>query len=473
VLKNWFIMLPEICILSFLIWAKVIEMFKKEKTSKTYFAMAQFFLLATISATVLFYNKSVYPELWQNTALTSLFKIFVYLLAWAWFYLSSKWFLNKNRPSFKFYCICFALLFCFDLLASASSLLTLMLVVPAICLLNYMLILRHWDIEKMAPIARRYAISSILFCALLASGSFILYKVSGSFEYVAIQKFLQNMPQLSAVVFGAVIMVVAAFLFLMALAPFHNWFVETVANSVLPVCGFITLVPLLVYYCAIINLMSNAFAPIAEKLSILFFVLAAISLAIGALAANNENNLRRLFAFLTVYGNGFAFVGLLGFGQQDLIASFAYNIVFVLSMTGIYTVFLGLKSKGEYLTDLSVLSGFYATRPYMSAGLLVFMFSLMGIAPTLGFLGYLSVFNSLATTNNWIIIGWLFGGILFATAAILQIVRTIYFEQPTIKFDRPDKSIYICLFINVLLVLLLLINPAWLLQDAIVILGGM
>ena len=132
-LQNWFILLPELCMLAFFLVAWPVDLFRREKTAKTFFTLAQFFLLAVICFTILFYNKSVFPRYWQNTPLTTLFKTFVYLLSWAWFYLSSKWFLTKNRPSFKFYAICFMLLFGFDILASASSLLTLGLAVPFVC----------------------------------------------------------------------------------------------------------------------------------------------------------------------------------------------------------------------------------------------------------------------------------------------------------------------------------------------------
>ena len=101
-LHNWFILLPEICMLLFFPAAIIVEKYREEKNSKTFFTLSQFFLLTTIFFLILFYNKSAFPSLWQNTPLRTMFKTFTCLLAWAWFYLSSKWFLNKNRTSFNF-----------------------------------------------------------------------------------------------------------------------------------------------------------------------------------------------------------------------------------------------------------------------------------------------------------------------------------------------------------------------------------
>lgn len=112
---------------------------------------------------------------------------------------------------------------------------------------------------------------------------------------------------------------------------------------------------------------------------------AGVSLIIGALSANRQGNIRRLFAYLSIYCLGFTLIGLVSFSNNAVIASFAYTVIAVLSLAGVYTVFLGLKSRGEYLSDISSINGFYQVRPYMSAALLVFMFSLIGLAPTLGF----------------------------------------------------------------------------------------
>lgn len=471
-LQNWFILLPEICMLSFFLVAWCVNSFRQEKTSKTFFSLAQVFLLASMACSVLFYNKSAFPLIWQNTSFNTLFKSFAGLLAWAWFYLSSKWFLNKNRPSFKFYTICFALLFCFDILASSSSFLTLCVVFPLISLFYYLLVLQHWDTSRVEKTARLYLLCAVIFTLLLWGGTAILYHFSGAFDYASVKAFFSRPEFRRPEILAAVLMVIASFMFMMALVPFHNWFIGFVSSAVLPVCGFITLVPPLIYICAFMNLMSLGLQPFVTFAAPVLGIFAFLSVIVGALSANGEKNIRRLFAFLSVYCFGTALIGLFAFSDKAQIASFAYIVIALLSFAGIYTVFLGMKSKGEYLSDVADIGGLYHNRPYMSAALLVFMFSLIGLAPTLGFFGYLSIVNNLVSGGEWGAAVLLFISLLFVAGACLQIVRTVYFEPPANKFDRTDKAIYICLFINMLLILISLLNPAWLIHDALVILGG-
>ena len=259
-LQNWFILLPEICLLSFLIITAPKIFVHKEITAKSFFSQVQLFLLASLAATIIFYNKSAFPEFWQNSSFTTLFKFFVYLLAWAWFYLSSIWFLNKNRPAGNFFMICFALLLGFDVLASSSSLLTLSLIIPYICFFYYKLILRHWDIEHVKCVAQKYVISSIIFSLLMILGVGLIYHQTGSFSYGEIKDFFANKNNIPTnMTYIGVLLVFSCILYLMNVAPFHNWFIGFIGCGVLPVCGFITIIPPLIYLCTIINLMNECF----------------------------------------------------------------------------------------------------------------------------------------------------------------------------------------------------------------------
>ncbi|MBR6663754.1 MAG: hypothetical protein IKL33_02895, partial [Alphaproteobacteria bacterium] len=104
-LQNWLILLPEISLLLFFPIAWIVNKCREKKTSKTFFSLSKLFLFLAFIFTVVFYNKSVWPDLWVNNQHSTLFKLLLYIVGLAWFYLSSKWFLNKNRPSFGFYII--------------------------------------------------------------------------------------------------------------------------------------------------------------------------------------------------------------------------------------------------------------------------------------------------------------------------------------------------------------------------------
>mgnify|MGYP004633675889 FL=1 len=471
-LQNWLILLPELLFVGFIPLAFVINRYRESKTAKTFFTLSKFFLCAIILATIIFYNKSVWPNLWQNSRYSTMFKVLVYISGLVWFYLSSKWFLNKSRSSFRFYLLGMIMLLLFGLLLSAQTMLVPMLIVPLLCWSTRILILQHWDEDKVRIAARQYTVMAVVFCLLLWSGAGLLVYQAQSFAYSDIRDFIGASVPVGGLTYGAALAIFGALLFMMAAAPFHFWFVSTTTVAILPVCGFLTIIPPFVYLACLLKLISGIFAPLAAELQPLLLVVGSLSLLVGAVSANAQNNIRRLFAFSTVYNLGVMLLGICFFDAAAIVGAFVYVIIYVMGMIGVYTVFLAFKSKGDYLSELTDINGISTAKPYVSAAFLIFMISLIGVPPLLGFWGRLSLINVLVRTEQWWqVLGFLTALVLIANA-YLQIIRVVYFMPRQNSFDRTDKAIYICLLVNVLLVLVSILNPAYLLHDAEIVLSG-
>ena len=471
-LQNWFILMPEISLLSYLAVAALVNRYRAGKTAKTFFTLSKYFLLAALLGTVVFYNLSVFPCWMKNTPYTTLFKVVIYLVAFAWFYLSSKWFLNKNRSSYRFYSLGMTALLLLGILISAQNFLLVAGVVPLLCLINYALLRLHWDEDRIIEMSRLYLFFASLFCLLLWGGAVLLWTEVQSFAFADIYDYYNAGRPMTLVSYAAVGMIMCSLFFMLAVAPFHSWFVGIVSVAILPVCGFITLVPPFAYLACLINSMVNIFWTAGEFIKPALLIFASISLFIGALSANGEKNLRELFAFSSIYHIGFLLFTIVSFNDNSVLSAFAYMMVYILAMAGVYTVFLGLKSRGDYLTGLSDIDGLSVSKPYLSAALLVFMVSLAGIPPMLGFLGRLSVINNLVVEERWGDVVVLLVSMLFMANAYLQVIRTAYFEPLKKSFDRTEKAIYICLFVNLVLVIISTLNPGYLLHDAELILNG-
>ncbi|MBE6458503.1 MAG: hypothetical protein E7010_01675 [Alphaproteobacteria bacterium] len=471
-LQNWLILAPEFSLLAYLPTAFLINHFREEKTAKTFFTVSKFFLLFSLLMTIVFYNQSPFLPWLQNSPYSTLFKTLVYLVSLAWFYLSSKWFLNKNRSSYKFYSLAVWILFLISFLISARHLFVLSVIFPLSCLAVRSLILLHWDEEKVSKLANLYSCCATLFCLLLWCGTGFLYYSCGSVDYAIIQEVLSSANRVGIYTLLGVCFVLSSILFMMAVAPFHSWFVGVLSSATLPVCGFLTLTLPIAWFFGLITLSAKSFLGLAPLLHNILLCFAIVSLFIGAFSANGQKNIRSLFSFVSIYNTGFLLFGFISFNNDSIMGVFSYELIYVLAMLGVYTVFLGLKSKSEYLSDIDKISGLSNIKPYISAAFLVFMFSLIGMPPMLGFLGRLAVANTLVLEEQWIELGILLTSILFMANAFLNVVRTIYFEPLKNSFDRTDKAIYISLFINLILVIISILNPSYVLLGAETILKG-
>ena len=471
-LQHWLILIPEILMLLYLLTAALVNKYRDRKTPKTFFTLLRWFLLLILLFTWLFYNKSAYPEHLHNSTFTTLFKSSAYLLLMAWSYLSSKWFLNKNRHSYKYCSLLMINVLGLDIMASANSLLSLFISTIIICWCNRNLIYRHWDTSKVISVARQYSWTALFFVLITAISTFYLYLQAGSLSYHQISSYLTQQQSFDIYIKLCTVSLIALFMFLIAAAPFHFWFINFIRNGILPVSGHITISPWLIYLCGIINLSRECLSPMIEFTTPILTAFGICSILFGALSSLIEKNIRCLFAFISLYCIGLNLIGLTNFSNSSIIASFAYSITCILSFAGIYTVFLSLKSHGEYLSELDELNGFSISRPYIAATLMVFSFSLIGLAPTLGFFGYSSILYNLSLTANWWRIAFLLISTLFMAAAVFRIIKSAYFYPNTQKYDRTNKSIYAFLFINMLIIIVSLFFPSWLMRDALAILGG-
>ncbi len=439
--------------------------YRQNKTPKTFFTISKIFLILSFVWVIIFYNYKGFGDTYVNNAYTSLFKIWIMLSSLAWFFLSCKWFLNRDRSSFAYYILGLSSVIAMMVMISTENLLVLFIAVNLSYLLNYLLIYLSSDDFDVSRSARKYLMFSAFFCISFTIAIVLVWKRVGSFSYQDIYGWLQSVPRGNVealIIYAGIFM---PLLFMVGLAPFHFWFADVLSVCVLPICGFFTLVPVFAGFAVIVKVVLSLLFPLLYAIKPALFVFAVLSLFIGAVNANRETNIRRLFAGSTLFHLGFIHITLLQFNDNSVLSGFIYLLVYVFSMSGIYAVFLGFKSNGEYLYNLEDINGVAEIRPYISAALLIFMFSLAGTPPMLGFLGKLSVINNLVINVRY----WSIGLGLFASLlvynAYLRVIDAAYFRKYKHSFDRVDRGVYIYLFINLVLVVISILNPRFIMND--------
>mgnify|MGYP000780919417 FL=1 len=139
-IHNYIAALPEISLAAGLLVMALVRLFRSENTPKTFYTLGKFFLAFTLLTTVVFYNRSWLPPIFENNPYTSLFKIIICLFTLAWAYLSCKWFLNKNYSSWSFYSLMLLEVLLLSLAISALNFAALFVGLQGAFLLNWFLI---------------------------------------------------------------------------------------------------------------------------------------------------------------------------------------------------------------------------------------------------------------------------------------------------------------------------------------------
>jgi NADH-quinone oxidoreductase subunit N len=179
-------------------------------------------------------------------------------------------------------------------------------------------------------------------------------------------------------------------------------------------------------------------------------VLAVGSLVVGNFAAIAQTNLKRMLAYSTISQMGFMLLGLTAgvVGGNTLSAGNAYSsamfyvVTYVLTTLGTFGLIMFLSRQGFESDEIADLAGLARRAPWLAGVMSLFMFSLAGVPPMVGFYAKLAILQALVTTN-------VTGHIVLAVVAVLlsligayyylRIVKVMYFDKPT-DTSHPVQS---------------------------------
>src|SRR5690606_27910405 len=126
-------------------------------------------------------------------------------------------------------------------------------------------------------------------------------------------------------------------------------------------------------------------------------VIAAITITIGNIAANRQDNVKRMLAYSSVSHAGVLLVGLcaMGLGSPTGLSSLVYYIIaYSVTTLGAFAVVTYIGSRNRERTFIDDYAGFAAQHPAAALAMVICLLSLGGIPPTGGFFAKFYVFKS-------------------------------------------------------------------------------
>lgn len=307
----------------------------------------------------------------------------------------------------------------------------------------------------------KYFFLSVLSSAILLYGFSFLYGLTGHLHFDAIAESLAAGGVGGPLPVLALLLVMAGLGFKIAAVPFHFYAPDVYQGTTNLNAGLLSVVPKIAGVVVLVRLVAAVLpADLAQFGWQLCFVLAALTMTLGNVAALWQNNVRRLLAYSSIAHAGYMLIGLCVFlaarsidqsvAPEEHLAGLAslllYLAVYVTATLGTFAGLVHLGRDGEPVDRVEQLTGLGKTSPLVAAALAVFMFSLAGIPPLAGFWGKLGLFYSALSVDadtSLTIAGVPMRTALIALAVIgavnaaiaagyyLRIVSTMYFRSST------------------------------------------
>ena len=346
-------------------------------------------------------------------------------------------------------------------LLSAASLVTLYLGLELMSLCLYAMVAFDRESGRAAEAAIKFFVLGSLASGTLLYGMSIIYGMTGSLQLSEIATALHlGLSGNVGVLFGIAFIIVGIG-FKFGAVPFHMWIPDVYEGSPTCVTLFIGSAPKIAAFALTMRLLSEGLASSQPDWGQMLIVLAVLSMAIGNVVAIAQTNLKRMLAYSTISHVGFILLGILSGTAQGYQAAMFYTITYVIVAAGAFGMIVLLSRQGFEADTLEDFKGLNARSPWFAGMMAIFMFSLAGVPPFIGFYAKLWVIQAvLGIGNVWLAVV----AVLFSVVGAyyyLRVLKLMYFDEPVDK-EPLDASgmVRALLSVNALFVLGLGILPA-------------
>jgi NADH-quinone oxidoreductase subunit N len=268
---------------------------------------------------------------------------------------------------------------------------------------------------------------------MLLYGMSMLYGATGTLGIAQLADVIASGGARDTVLVFALVFIVAGLGFKLGAAPFHMWVPDVYHGAPTAVTLFIGSAPKLAAFAFIMRLLVQGLG--AERLvgewQQMLIVMAVLSLAIGNITAIAQTNLKRMLAYSTISHMGFLLLGILSGDLVGYGAGMFYVVVYVLMNLGSFGMIMLLSRAGFEAENLEDFKGLNQRSPWYAFLMLLLMFSMAGVPPTVGFYAKLSVLQAVISAGYvWLaVVAVLFS--LIGAFYYLRLVKLMYFDAPT------------------------------------------
>jgi NADH-quinone oxidoreductase subunit N len=319
-------------------------------------------------------------------------------------------------------------------LASATSLVTAFLGLELLSIALYIVCGYARGETRSQEAAAKYLLVGGFASAFVLYGMALVYGGAGTTLLPDIATTLQASSSSNPLILLGIVLMGVGFAFKISAAPFHMWTPDVYQGAPIPVTAFMSVGTKAAGFAMIIRVFAGGLPHLAPEWQVLLAFVAATSMIVGNLMAIAQSSLKRLLAYSGIAQAGYVLIGVISGGQNGLAAVLFYLFVYMFMNFGAFAVVTMLAGPDGDRDRLSDLEGLYRRSPLMAILMTVFMLSLAGFPPFVGFFGKLFLFTAgVSAGYTWLVV----------LAVLMSVVSVYYYVRVLIPVwstsARTDK----------------------------------
>lgn len=456
--------IPEIFMICMICIVLLADLFVHQPQRLFTYFLTQLSLVGAAGFTILLYRMPttiVFHGMFILDPVASILKIFIYLSAFFVFWYARTYLAVRNISIGETYLLGLLSILGMMVLVSSHNFLSLFLGVELSALPVYAMVALWRNSLDGSEAAMKYFIIGSLASGMLLYGLSMLYGATGSLDMDQVAIAVASTTTNNMLLMFGLVFVLAGIAFKFGAAPFHMWVPDVYTGAPSPMTLFISSVPKIAAYGMAVRLLIYALPSMHIQWQEILIIIAVLSMAWGNFAAIVQNNLKRMLAYSSVAHMGYMLLGLLTGTPDGYAAGLFYMLAYMIMALGGFAFIIILSKAGFEADNVQDLKGLNERNPWLAFMLLMLMFSMAGIPPSIGFFAKLGVLEALIGVH----LIWLAAlALVFAVIGAyyyIRVVKVMYFEEPdTHEPFVYSKDLGIAMSINGLAVLVLGVVPS-------------
>ena len=356
----------------------------------------------------------------------------------------------------EFYALLLALTLSNLLLAAADDLSLVYLSLEMVSISSYVLVAYVKGDRLSNEASLKYVLFGAVSTGTMLYGFSLLYGLTGTTSLPGIQRALASglSEGSQLTLYIVALLVFVGFGFKTAAVPFHFWCPDVYQGAPTPVAALLSVAPkaagfgiLLRFFYGTLSVSRGGAWDLASTVEwpALLMVLSVLTMTVGNVAALTQTNMKRLLAYSSIAHAGYVLMGVVALSENGARGVMVYLLAYLVMNLGAFLV-VHLVHDAEGSFDLRDYPGLYRRAPGLTLAMAVFLLSLMGIPPLVGFLGKLYVFAAVVERGPsyyWFAVA---GALNAAMAAYYyaRVLKTMVIdeggeEKPALALRLPDR----------------------------------
>lgn len=331
------------------------------------------------------------------------------------------------------------------ILISAINLITVFIGLELMSLSLYLMTAMSEEQKLSKEAAIKYFVLGSIASAIFLFGVSFVFGSANTVNTTELMQTASALIQTDKIFLFGVVFIVIGFCFKVSIAPFHAWTPDVYQGAPTPITSFMATAIKTASFAAFLRIAATQVFQGSQNLIEVLQWLAVLTMVVGNVAALIQTNLKRVLAYSSIAHSGYIFIGLITVGLSANSAYSAATVIFylltyaVMSMGAFGILSMIEKSENDFVT-VDGLAGFAKKQPALALCFTIFLVSMAGLPPALGFFGKLYLFG--AAVNEGLI--W-----LALWGVINSVIGVYYYLRPIVSMymkpgdaDISDNRLY-------------------------------